>query len=154
MRISTNTIFEMGSGKISDLQTAMFKTQQQISTGMRILSPADDPVAAASALGVGQAISINAQFATNRSNAKSALSEEESVLQSVTTMLQSIKTSIVAAGNASMDDTQRQAFVTQLRNNYEELMGLANTRGATGDYIFGGYQVSSCLLYTSPSPRD
>ena len=62
MRISTNTIFEMGSGKISDLQTAMFKTQQQISTGMRILSPADDPVAAASALGVGQAISINAQF--------------------------------------------------------------------------------------------
>lgn len=143
MRISTNTIFEMGSSKISDLQTAMFKTQQQISTGMRILSPADDPVAAAAALGVGQALSINSQFATNRANAKSALSEEESVLQSVTSMLQSIKSSIVASGNASMDDSQRQAFVTQLRNNFEELMGLANTRGVTGDYIFGGYQVST-----------
>lgn len=143
MRISTNTIFEMGSGKIGDMTLAMFKTQQQIASGLRILSPADDPVAAAAALGVDQAISINNQFATNRANAKSALSEEESVLQSVTTLLQSIKTSVVGAGNASMDDSQRQAYVTQLRNNFEELLGLANTRGANGDYLFGGYQVSS-----------
>jgi len=143
MRISTNTIFEMGSGKIGDMTLAMFKTQQQIATGLRILSPADDPVAAAAALGVDQAISINNQFATNRANAKSALSEEESVLQSVTTLLQSIKTSVVGAGNASMDDSQRQAYVTQLRNNFEELLGLANTRGANGDYLFAGYQVGS-----------
>lgn len=141
MRISTNTIFEMGSGKIGDMTLAMFKTQQQIASGLRILSPADDPVAAAAALGIDQAISINNQFATNRANLKSALSEEESVLQSVTTLLQSIKTSVVGAGNASMDDAQRQAYVTQLRNNFEELLGLANTRGANGDYLFGGYQV-------------
>ncbi|ABR89220.1 FlgL flagellar hook-associated proteins 3 [Janthinobacterium sp. Marseille] len=143
MRISTNTIFEMGSGKIGDMTLAMFKTQQQIASGLRILSPADDPVAAAAALGIDQAISINNQFATNRANAKSALSEEESVLQSVTTLLQSIKTSVVGSGNASMDDSQRQAYVTQLRNNFEELLGLANTRGANGDYLFGGYQVGN-----------
>ncbi|MNS06897.1 Flagellar hook-associated protein 3 [compost metagenome] len=143
MRISTNTIFEMGSGKIGEMTAAMYKTQQQIASGLRILSPADDPVAAAAALGVSQAISINNQFATNRANAKSALSEEESVLQSVTNMLQSLKTAVVGAGNGSLDDSQRQAYVTQLRSNFEELLGLANTRGANGDYLFGGYQVSS-----------
>ena len=36
MRISTNTIFEMGSGKIGDMTLAMFKTQQQIASGLRI----------------------------------------------------------------------------------------------------------------------
>ena len=143
MRISTNTIYEMGSGKISDLQAAMLKTQQQISTGRRILSPSDDPVAAAAALGVGQSIAINDQFATNRSNAKSALSEEESILQSVNSLLQSIKGLIVDAGNGSMSDQQRQTYVTQLKSNFDEMLGLANTRGSNGNYIFGGYQTAA-----------
>lgn len=143
MRISTNTIFEMGSGKIGDLQSAMFKTQQQISTNRRILSPSDDPVAAAAALGMDQALAINAQFGTNRSHAKSALSEEESVLQSVTLLLQSVKDVVVAAGNGALDDQQRQMYATELRNNFDELMGLANSRDSNGDYIFAGYQTSS-----------
>lgn len=143
MRISTNTIFEMGSGKISDLQVALARTQQQISTNRRILSPSDDPVAAAAALGMDQALSINAQFGTNRSNAKSALSEEESVLQSVTRLLQDVKTLSVNAGNGSLADEQRQILANELRGRYDELLGLANSRDGSGNYIFGGYQTSS-----------
>lgn len=52
MRISTNTIFDMGSRQIGELQSGLVKTQQQISTNRRILTPADDPVAAANALGM------------------------------------------------------------------------------------------------------
>src|SRR5690606_25931648 len=73
MRISTNMIYDMGSSKIADLQAAMLKTQQQISTNRRVLTPADDPIASASAIGINQAISMNEQFTTNRQNAKGAL---------------------------------------------------------------------------------
>src|SRR5690606_17746444 len=120
------TMYELGTRQITDLQTGMFRTQQQISSGLRILSPADDPVAAAAALGMDQALAINEQFAINRSNAKSALSEEESVLQSVNLLLQSVKDVVVGAGNGTLDDQQRQIYVTQLRNNFDELMNLAN----------------------------
>ncbi|MFJ7566503.1 flagellar hook-associated protein FlgL [Herminiimonas sp. NPDC097707] len=143
MRISTNMIFEMGSRQMSELQAAMARTQQQVASGRRILSPADDPVAAATALGVNQAISINDQFSINRQNVKSALSQEESVLQSVTSLLQSVKDAVVGAGNGSMNDQQRQTYLTQLRSNFDELMGLANTRDPGGNYIFGGYQTNS-----------
>lgn len=143
MRISTNTLFEMGSGKLGSLQAAMLKTQQQISTNLRIQSPSDDPVAAASALGVDQAISINDQFSINRQNATSALNQEESILSSVTSLLQSTKDIVVAAGNSTINDEDRQTYVTQLQSKFDELMGLANTRDARGNYIFGGYQTAS-----------
>ena len=133
MRISTNTMYEMGSRQISELQVGLAKTQQQISTNRRILTPADDPVAAAAALGMDQALSINAQFTTNRSNAKSALSEEESVLQSVTSLLQSVKDVIVGAGNGALDDAQRKMYATQLHSNFDELLGLANSRDSSGN---------------------
>ena len=142
MRISTNTMYELGSRQISDLQTSLFKTQQQVSSGMRILSPADDPVAAAAALGMDQALAINDQFALNRSNAKSSLSEEESILQSVNVLLQSVKDAVVGAGNGALDDQQRQMYATQLRSNFDELMALANSRDSSGNYVFSGYQTS------------
>ena len=77
MRISTRTIFDMGSTQITSLSSAMARTQQQLSTGRKNLTAADDPIASARALEVTQSQSINTQFVTNRSNAKNFLSQEE-----------------------------------------------------------------------------
>ncbi|MEN3366155.1 MAG: flagellar hook-associated protein 3 FlgL [Burkholderiales bacterium] len=143
MRISTNTIFELGSRGISDMQAALVKTQQQLSTQRRVLTPADDPVAAATALGITQSISVNEQYAANRQTARSSLSEEESVLQSVTTLLQDAKQLVVNAGNGAMEDSQRQFLAAELRGRFEELMGLANSRDGNGNYMFGGFQTAT-----------
>lgn len=143
MRISTNTMYELGTRQITDLQASLVRTQQQVSSGMRILSPADDPVAAAAALGMDQALAINDQFTLNRSNAKSTLSEEESVMQSINSLLQSVKDVVVGAGNGALDDAQRKMFATQLRSNFDELMSLANSRDSSGNYMFAGYQTGS-----------
>ncbi|HEX2604952.1 MAG TPA: flagellar hook-associated protein FlgL [Oxalicibacterium sp.] len=143
MRISTSMMFDMGVSRLTDLQSNLVKTQQQISTGRRVLTPSDDPVAAAAALGVSQSISMNDQYAVNRNNAKSALSDEESNLANVVTQLQSVKTIIVGAGNGSLDDTQRQDYVTQLKSIYDELLGVANTKDSLGNYMFSGYQTDT-----------
>jgi flagellar hook-associated protein 3 FlgL len=143
MRISTNTIFELGSRGISDMQASLVKTQQQLSTQRRVLTPADDPVAAATALGITQSISVNEQYAANRQTARSSLSEEESVLQSVTTLLQDAKQLVVNAGNGAMEDSQRQFLAAELRGRFEELMGLANSRDGNGNYMFGGFQTAT-----------
>lgn len=143
MRISTSMMFDMGISRLTDLQSNIVKTQQQISTGRRVLTPSDDPVAAAAALGVSQAISMNDQYAVNRNNAKSALSEEESNLADVVTQLQSVKTMIVGAGNGALDDTQRQDYVAQLKSTYDQLLSTANTKDSLGNYIFSGYQTAT-----------
>ena len=143
MRISTNMIFEMGSSKIGDLRADLMKTQQQISTNTRVLTPADDPIAAASALGLNQAMSMNSQFATNRNNAKNSLGQEENILQSVTDMLTSLKSVVVGAGNGSLSNDQRQTYLAQLNSSFDELMGMANSRDENGNYIFAGYQTGT-----------
>jgi flagellar hook-associated protein 3 FlgL len=143
MRISTNTIFEAGGARISDLQVGLTKTQQQISTGRKILTPADDPVASARALVVSQSDAMNDQFGINRQNAKSSLSALENTLAGVTELLQDAKTLTVSAGNGALTDAERGFMATELRSRYEQLIGLANATDGTGSYLFSGYQSSS-----------
>ena len=100
MRISTNSIYQSGINKITQLQSDQVKLQQQISTGRRISSPSDDPVAAASSLSISHAQGINDKFADTRKTAELKLNTLESNLTTVTDMLVSVHSSLVAAGNA------------------------------------------------------
>ena len=50
MRISTSQIFDAGALGIQNGQGSLFKLQNQLSTGRKVLTPKDDPVAAAQAL--------------------------------------------------------------------------------------------------------
>ncbi|MDO9189178.1 MAG: flagellar hook-associated protein 3, partial [Sulfurimicrobium sp.] len=86
MRISTNTIYELGVTSMQQQASAMAKAQQQISTGRRILTPEDDPVAAARVLEVSQAKSLNQQYDVNANSATSALGLEEAILGGVTNL--------------------------------------------------------------------
>lgn len=151
MRISTNMMYEIGSRKIGDLQHGLVKTQQQLSTQKRVLTPADDPVAAASILGITQSLSMNEQFGVNRQNAKNYLSQEESILQSVTSLLQDAKTLVVNAGNGAMEDSQRKFLSAELRGRVDELLGLANSRDGAGNFMFGGFQISSQPFSATPT---
>lgn len=143
MRISTNTIFDKGVARMGELQTGLAKTQQQVSTGRRITSPSDDPVASARALEVTQSQEVNAKFAINRRNAKDALISAEGAMQNVTSLMQDVKTLTVAAGSGILDDTQRNYYATELQGRFDELLGLANSRDGVGSYIFAGYQTAT-----------
>ena len=43
MRVSTSMIFNSGVGGMRDLQSGLYKLQNQLATGRRILTPADKP---------------------------------------------------------------------------------------------------------------
>ena len=143
MRISTQTLFETGAARIGELQSSLARTQQQIGSGRRILTPADDPVAAARALEVTQSQSLNTQYGVNRQHAKSSLGAVEGTLSSVTSLLQDVKTTVIAAGNGALNDTDRGFMATELRGRFEELLGQANSRDAMGNYLFSGFQTAT-----------
>jgi len=143
MRISTSTFFDSAAARLGDLQSGLATAQQQISTGRRMLTPADDPVAAARVLEVTQSQSLNTQFTSNRSNARDSLSMEENTLQSVTGLLQDVKTLVVNAGNGVVDDTQRKYLATELTSRFNELLNYANAKDSVGNYMFAGFQVGS-----------
>lgn len=147
MRISSQTIYDVGVSQIGSLQSALTRTQQQLSTQRKNLSAADDPIAAARALEVTQSQSINTQLVTNRANAKGMLSLETVALASSTSILQDIKTLTVNAGNGSMTQKDRESLAVELEGRLADLLGQANSSDGVGGYVFSGYK-STTLPFT------
>ncbi|HVL76909.1 MAG TPA: flagellar hook-associated protein FlgL, partial [Noviherbaspirillum sp.] len=143
MRVSTNTLFEIGAARIGSLQASLNRTSEQIASGRRILSPSDDPVAASQVLELTQTRELNTQFGVNRQGARHSLSMEEQALKSLTSLIQDVQTLLVSAGNGAYDDQQRKFMATELRGRLEDLMGIANTRDGAGNFLFAGYQTTT-----------
>lgn len=142
MRVSTNTIYETGTNLMLQQQEALIKTQQQVSTGRRILTPSDDPIAAAQALNISQSKSLNEQYSVNRTSADSSLVLEENVLNEVTSLLHAMKESTLSAGKA-LTDADRKIIATEFRSRLESLVDLANAIDEKGQFLFSGYQAST-----------
>ncbi|MES2755890.1 MAG: flagellar hook-associated protein FlgL [Pseudomonadota bacterium] len=140
MRISTSSMYAMSTNQLSTLQSQLARTQQQLSTNQRMLSASDDPIASARALEVTQSQAINAQYATNRQNARSALSQEEVALTGVQQLIQDVQTIAVAAGNGANNSSDRATYANELSGRLEDLMSLANSSDGNGGYVFSGYQ--------------
>lgn len=142
MRISTGMIYDSGLASMQNRTGTLLKTQQQLSTGRRVLSPSDDPVAAARALEITQSQSANASQATTRDNVKSTLGILDSQLDSATDLMARVRELTVQAGNAALSAADRRSIATELRARFEEMVGLANSRDGAGQYLFGGYQTN------------
>ncbi len=139
MRISTNTIYQTAISKISDLQSGQSKLQQQIATGRRILTPSDDPLAASRALEISQSQNMNTQFTNNRKIAVSSLTGLDTSLGSINEILTTTQATLVGAAG-TLSTAQRGIVATQLSSTLETLIGLANTRDATGNYMYAGFK--------------
>jgi flagellar hook-associated protein 3 FlgL len=140
MRISTQSFYDQNVSAMGLQQQKLFRVQQQLATNSKFLTAGDDPVGAARALGVTQTLSENAQYATSRQRASLSLSTEENALDSVTSILQNIKTLTVAAGNGTISDADRASLATTIQSALDQLVGVANSDDGNGQYLFGGYK--------------
>ncbi|CAB1370532.1 flagellar hook-associated protein FlgL [Denitratisoma oestradiolicum] len=140
MRVSTGMIFDSGVNSIQQRTTSLLRTQQQISSGRRMLTPSDDPVAAARALEVTQSKEINAQYVTAQGNAKSSLGIMDGQLSSTSDLLVRIRELTVQAGNAALSPADRKSIAAELRARFDEIVALANSTDGAGQYLFSGYQ--------------
>ena len=141
MRVSTSQIYSIANIGMRDAQVAVDKTHQQISSGKRVLSPADDPVAATSILMLNQELARTSQFGKNIDAADNNLALEDTTLQSVVSLIQRLKELSVKAGNtAVLSKSDYTAIAAEVDSRLEELMNLQNTRNASGQYIFAGFQ--------------
>ena len=141
MRVSTSQIYTIANLGISQAQSQVTKTQEQMSTGKRILSPADDPVAAAAILQLNQELARTEQYKKNIDIAENNLNLEESSLQTVVGLVQRMREIAVSAGNTAVyTPADYSAFASEVETRIGELMNLQNTRNSSGQYIFAGYQ--------------
>jgi len=140
VRISTSQIQLSGLNKMLEQQSKLLLTQQQLATGKRILSPADDPTATAKIVGLDQTLQVTEQFQDNINFARSRLVLEESVLAGLNDSLDRVRELAVQANNSTLTDADRQSLSIEVRERLSELLALSNTQDAGGEYLFSGYQ--------------
>lgn len=140
MRVSTSTLYDQGVRSMLQQQDSLFRLQQHLSTGKRIMTPSDDPIGAARAHELAQSLSLNTQYTDNRHRAADSLQQVDSTLGSVSNLIQSVRTMAVAAGNPAFSDSERKMMAVELRGHFDELLGLANTKDEQGNYLFSGFQ--------------
>lgn len=149
MRISTLQAFNNGVAGLQRNYANATRTQEQISTGNRILTPADDPVASVRLLQLEQQQNVLGQYNANLTAAKNSLTQEEVTLNSVNTILQRVRELAVQAGNGGLSAEDRKSIAAELTEREDELLSLMNTRNARGEYLFSGFQGK-----TQPFVRD
>jgi len=143
MRLSSVQIFQQGISAILAQQGKLGHTEQQLATGRRVLTPSDDPVAAVQIMDITGDLDLVDQYQRNGNLAQGQLALEETVLVDVGNVLQRVRELVVQANNASQSPETRRSIATEVTARIDELQALANTRGASGEYIFAGFQAQS-----------
>ncbi|PLW68284.1 flagellar hook-associated protein FlgL [Pseudohalioglobus lutimaris] len=143
MRVSSLQMFQQGISSILAQQAKLSNTENQLATGKRLLTPADDPVAAAQVLDISEDLELLDQYQRNANLAQGQLALEESVLTEAETTLQRVRELVVQANNATQSPDTRRSIAAEISARLDELESIANTRDASGEYIFGGYQAQN-----------
>lgn len=150
MRISTIQAFNNGVRGMQDNYSAVTRTQEQVNSGKRLLSPADDPVASVRLLQLGQEASKLNQYKDNLTAATNSLAQEEGILNSVNNVLQRVREITLEAGNGALDSAARNALAQELKEREGELYGLMNSQNARGEYLFAGYRSDTQPFVKNP----
>lgn len=140
MRISTVQIFTNNVDNISKANNDLFRTQQQIATGKRVLQPSDDPLASAQIIKLKKEVARNDQFQGNIDVSRRRLELEEIALDQLNNINIRLREISIQAGSTVLSAADRQTLATEVEEMTKQMLGLMNTKDVQGEYLFSGYQ--------------
>jgi len=139
MRITQAGLFNNVTQSMNQKQVELAKTQEQISSGKRVLTPSDDPTTAATVMNINTKIALNERYGRNLDRADNLLSLQDNTLTSITEGLDRIKTLILRAANDTYNASDRAVVADEISEMAKYLMITGNARSTDGTYIFSGF---------------
>jgi flagellar hook-associated protein 3 FlgL len=138
MRISTSWMYQQSVTTMLNQESELANTQNQVSTGLRISVPSDDPTGAAQIVSLNHVLAENTGYTNNITAANTRLSTETSTLGTVTNVLNSANDIGLSAINGAMSSADLSNMATQLTQLRDQLVQLANTTDGNGSPLFAG----------------
>ncbi|MBK1716746.1 flagellar hook-associated protein FlgL [Thiocystis violacea] len=138
MRISTSQLFQSGVSSMQRAQVDLNHTSLQMATGRRILTPSDDPSGATQSVMLQAAIGATEQHQRNVTLAQPKLEQEESQIDAADTKLQRVRELVLTGNNATYNASDRKTMASEIRQLRDDILALANTQDANGEYLFAG----------------
>ena len=138
IQVINNISSIIAENAVSNTQANLQNTLQQLSTGLRINSGADDPAGLSIANGLGANISALTQSSQNASDGIGLLQTADGALSQVVTILNQAVTIATEAGNGGLSAAQSSALNQEFTSILNEINQIGSTTNFNGTSVFNG----------------
>ncbi|HEV2692284.1 MAG TPA: flagellar hook-associated protein FlgL [Verrucomicrobiae bacterium] len=139
MRVSSNAYTNSMLNQFSALAGQQYNLQSQVSSGLRVQAPSDDPAAMANTLSLASKKAANTQYSANISTLQDRGNLIYNVLSSLQTKTSRAGEIATSAATATASQSDLNGYAQEVNSMLEDTVKLGNSKDATGDqYLFGG----------------
>ncbi len=121
---------------------ALFRLQEQASTGSKINRPSDDPSASYRVLTLDNECSTLENYINKLSDMTTTLDTSSSVIQQMVSIFNQVKVNITQITSGVYDQASRDRTADGINDLLEQIVQLSNTK-FNDQYLFGGSNTSS-----------
>ena len=136
-RITTQMTTASVLGSINNIQDQLANTQEQLSTGLSINQPSDNPYGASLAIQLKNELSGLGNYNSSITDGQAWASAADTSMQNIMSMLQRAQELTVQASNGSLSSTDLSATADEIDQLSDAIKQEANTQ-YNGQYIFSG----------------
>jgi flagellar hook-associated protein 3 FlgL len=125
---------------INELATsydALAQTQEEMSTGLKINQPSDNPYGASQVVDLGDQLSELNNYTSNVNDGTAWLNTASTALTSINNSVQSVRELVVEASNGTMTPADLSSAAAEVNQLIDSVKSSANTT-YDGSYIFSG----------------
>lgn len=137
MRIASNTAYRRLNNTLQSNYLKLFRAQDQISTGLRVAKPSDDPASAARIIQLRQRLARNESASDAAGRGGDVLNAGAARLGDAASLLSEARALIVQAQNGTLSSVDREAIGTEMFSLRDQLLALGNAEQG-GRYLFSG----------------
>lgn len=149
MRVSTPMIMSNLAARIAANAEALYRLQQQIASGKRMLAPSDDPTAASRAAQMRSSLAQIAQYADNVERATQQLNTVDELLGDLAGAIRSARDIALQAANETLSEDSRAGLAQQLGDLIQRTIEIGNSESG-GYYVFAGFKTTTMPLAPNP----
>ena len=152
MRVGTADTYSNTVQTLDGQQVTLAKLQNELSSGLAINTPSDNPAGAATG---ERALTRLGQVAANQTAVNSELdsmTNAESALGNVTSTLQSIQTLVVSAGDTAQTAADRQTIAEQISQLSAQVAWAAPARRLPPAIPPTSTPTTACRARSAPAP--
>jgi flagellar hook-associated protein 3 FlgL len=138
MKISTSLYFDRATQQLGGVQAKLSKVQEQLSTGLQIVKPSDEPDKASLVTRLEGEIARTLSYQETLKSVNVRLTAEETALKNSSDVMFRIKELTVQAANDTLGTLDRQSVAREISTLKEQILSLANSQDSNGNYLFSG----------------
>ena len=137
MRVSTTSFSDNFLYQIAQLESQQGTLQNEVTTGLKVSSPEDNPPVMNQVLNLQSEASANTQYQNNIAQIQTSASVASDALTSLQTLVEQAG-EIATQATGISSPTQLATDATQVGQLIQQALQIANTKDAQGNYIFAG----------------